>query len=190
MEMNERVSFSGILWHVVYVEPQHERKVIDDIVEDLGFEAYAPMEKRMILKRGRRVEDNRPLFARYIFAGVDPYKQGWQEILDVDGVVDVLGRPPMDIAMLPSCIPGSWVRALQRAEAAGDFDRTMNNASQFNVGEKVTVSEGPFVGMEAVIQEFIAKLKSSTAKKRAKVLMAFMGRMSAVEVDITTLEKM
>lgn len=188
--MAVNVSYSGPLWHVAYVEPRYEREICKDIAKELGFDAYAPVEKRMVTYRGRRVEACRPLFPRYIFVGVDPYKQGWQHLLDVDGVIDVLGRPELLDDRPPSYIPAAWVEAMRRAEAAGVFDRTNVNGSQFKVGERVRVVEGPFTGFEALIQAFIAKVGSTRATKRARLLLAFLGRMSATEIDVTALEKL
>lgn len=181
-------SYSGPLWHVVYVEPRYEADVREDMTK-LGFETYAPMENRWGAVRGRKVIIHRPLFPRYVFAAVDHYRQDWGDLVHVDGVIDVLGRPDNDFAP-PSYVPASWIFAMQKAEQAGVFDRTVNNASKFKVGERVRVEDGPFSGFDAVIQEFIAKLKSATASKRAKVLVAFMGRMSAIEIDVASLGKM
>ena len=187
----ENVSYAGILWHVAYVEPRFEARVTRDVVDELGFEAYAPMERHWAMKRGKRVQVARPLFPRYLFVGVDPYRQGWQALLDVDGVVDVLGRPALDEPdRLPSHVPPSWIAAIRKAEQCGVFDRTKAMPDNFKIGEKIRVSDGPFTGYFAIIQHFIAKLRCTTQRKRARVLVQFMGRMSAVEMDLTQLEKL
>lgn len=188
--MIQNVSFSGPLWHVVYVEPRSEASVVADVGAELGFKVYAPMERHWSIVRGRKVEAARPLFPRYIFAAVDPYKQGWQDILDIEGVIDVLGRPNHNDFALPSYVPSSWIEAMRKAEAAGVFDRTKNNASQFKEGERVRVEEGPFTGFEALIEKFIAKMRSTTARKRAKVLVGFMNQMIAIEIDVAALGKL
>lgn len=51
------------------------------------------------------------------------------------------------------------------------------------------ISEGFFSGYHALVQEFIAKLKSSTASKRAKVAIEYFGRMTAVELPVHALDR-
>jgi len=176
------------LWHVACVQPRAEGRACQDIAK-LGFDAYAPTERRMIVKRGRRVPIATPLFPRYIFVAVDPEQQNWSALLDVDGVIDVLGRRPLD-ERPPSHIPTSWIVAMRRAEFAGVFDRTTVNGSQFKVGERVRVHEGPLAGAEASIQAFIAKVGTTSPIKRAKLLVTFLGRLSHTEIDVTSLEKL
>jgi transcription antitermination factor NusG len=175
----ENLSYSGHLWHVAYVETRCEIDVAEDIHDELGFPVFVPAERIWTVRRGRRVQACSPLFSGYVFPRVDPYREDWQQILGIDGVIDVLGR-----------VPTAWVYAMQKAQDMGVFDRTVANASKFKVGERVRVSDGLFAGFNAIIEEFIAKLRSATASKRAKVLVQFMGRMSAIEMDVTALEKL
>jgi transcription antitermination factor NusG len=186
----ERRSYTGPLWHVVYTDPQAEKRVLHDIAHDLSFEAYTPIERFAKRVRGRLTDIERPFFPRYVFVMVDPYRQEWQRVLDIDGVADVLGQPALGSDGAPSHLPAGCIEAMRHAEECGLFDRTPTSPNKFKVGERVLVSEGPFAGFNAVIEEFIAKLHSATASKRAKVLVEFMGRMSKAEIDLTALEKL
>lgn len=184
MESNQ--CFSSGLWHVCYTEPRAEQRIVADITADLGFEAYMPVERMWVRHRGKRCEMERPVFPRYLFAQVDPHREEWQRLLDVDGVVDVLGRPAIDTAGLPSYVPVPWVEMIRKMEECGVFDRTKTEPDKFKIGEFVRVSDGPFAGMAGKIEGFAAKLKSATAKKRVKLLMDF----CRVELDVTSLEKL
>ena len=155
---------------------------MEGITDALGYPVFCPFEKL----RGKAKPLERPLFQGYVFAGVDPYREDWQPILDVKGVVDLL----MMDADTPGRVPAAWIDVMRHAEAVGEFDRTSVSPSMFEIGELIRVSEGPFAGHKAVIESFIAKLRSAKAKKRAKLLVQFMGRMSAIEMDVTALEKL
>jgi transcription antitermination factor NusG len=176
------ISYHGPLWHVAYTAPRAERRALDGIA-DLGLEGYAPFEKLRPKVAGAAAIE-RPLFARYVLFSRDPHQQDWQPVLDLDGISDVL----MTSDDVPGYVPVSWVHAIRKAEGLGMFDRTTTQPDKFKVGETVRVSDGPFAGHNALITEFIAKLRSATASKRAKVLVSFMGRMSALELPITSLE--
>lgn len=182
-------SYSGPLWHVAYVETRTEIDTAKDIHDTLGFPVFVPAERVWTMRRGRRVQACKPLFEGYIFPCVDPYREDWSRLRGVDGVIDVLGAPA-DREGIPSYVPTAWVDAMRKAQDMGIFDRTTNNASKFMVGETVRISDGPFTGWNAEIQGFIAKMRSATASKRVKLMLAFMGRMSAIEMDVTALEKL
>jgi transcriptional antiterminator NusG len=177
--------FSEALWHVAHVAPRAERDVAEDI-EQLGLEPYVPMEKLIVVRRGRRLDSARALLSSYVFFRRDPHRQAWQDVLDVEGVVDVL----MASQTIPGYIPAAWIEAMRKAEAVGIFDRTTRSPSQFRVGETIRISDGPFEGFNGLIEEFIAKMRSATASKRAKIAVQFMGRITKVDLDLTSIEKL
>jgi transcription antitermination factor NusG len=178
----------GPLWHVAYVEPRLDRQACGDISDDLGFEVYVPAERLWRIVRGRRIIVTKPLFPRYIFVGVG-WDQGWQELLDVRGVIDVLGRPENDHPGHPSIVASDWIAAMRWAETCGHFDHTTNVPNNFQVGEIVRISEGPFARYRAEIVRFSGKRRSAHACKRAKLAMQFMGRILNIEMDVLQLEK-
>lgn len=177
--------YSDQLWHVAYVEPRAEPAVAGEVGR-LGLHVYVPMERIRARRNGYVVDRDRPLLPGYVFAAVDPYRQAWQSLLDCKGVIEVLMQNPDT----PGRVPAAWVTSMQRAEQLGMFDYTTANGSQFQVSEVVRVSDGPFAGLNATIVDFIAKLRGTSATKRARVLIDFMGRLSATELPITSLEKL
>lgn len=178
--------YAGPLWHVVYTEPRAEKDVCASIAKDLGFGTFMPMERFRPQPGADPV--SRPLFQRYSLIEVDPYREDWQAVLAVDGVVDVVRMAGCHD--VPGYVPASWVEAMCKAEAVGMFDRTTILPNHFQLNELVRVSDGPFAGLNATIIEFLAKMRSATASKRAKVLVSFMGRMAQAELPITSLEKL
>lgn len=182
-------SFNGPLWHVAYVETSSEIDTAEAIHDELGFTVFVPAERVWTMKRGRRVQACKPLFEGYIFPCVDPYREDWSALRHIDGVIDVLGAPA-DREGIPSYVPTAWVDAMRKAQDMGVFDRTTPLPDGFKVGETVRISDGPFAGWNAEIQGFVAKMRSATARKRVKLMLAFMGRMCATEVDVTAVEKL
>lgn len=169
-------------WLVAYTAPRAENRAKIGI-EEIGHEVFCPVEKLLVKVRGKMVETGRPLFSRYVF--VRPRAGQWGDVLGVDGVSDILRNN--DAA---STVPGSWIDAMRKAEAYGVFDRTQGSPDPFRLGELVRVSSGPFAGHNVTIEKFIAKLKSTTAKKRAKVLLDFMGQQAKFDIDVCDLEKL
>lgn len=175
-------SWARPIWTVVAAEPRAERDVSVEI-HGAGFGVYLPLERR----RGKpgRPAVSVPLFPGYVFAQVDLDRDDWGALRHLDGVIDLLMA-----GAVPGRVPGAAVEAMMRAEAYGLFDRTTHAPSQFQVGEQVRLSTGPFAGFHAVITEFIGKLRSATASKRAKVLVQFLGRATAMELPVVDMEKL
>jgi transcription antitermination factor NusG len=178
----ERLSYSGLAWLVVATAPRAEKEAAAEIAQ-AGFGVYLPLEKR----RGKpgRPNVSTPLIPRYVFAGVDLYKQDWGVLKHLDGVVDVMANNG-----IPSRVPTAGVEKLWKSEAYGGFDYTQASPSLFAIGETVRIGEGIFTGFNARISKFVAKMRSTSAVKRARVLLEFMGAMREVDLDVCELEKL
>jgi len=171
----------AIAWHVVYTAPQGEVTARNGI-RAIGFDTYLPLERTTKIQRRRRVELERPLFSRYVFVGVR-IQDDWQDLKRVDGVESVLCNND-----LPSRVPQAFIEKLRHMEVMGSFD-FRRGAAPFQIGERVKVSDGPFAGLHAVIEGFTEKLRNVKASRRAKVLLDFLGRQTAMEMDVMALEK-
>ena len=168
-------------WVVCYTEPRGERRAADGMT-GAGTVCFLPMEKF----RGKpgKPPVERPLFPRYLFTKIDDGDE-WGRLMKIDGVLDVLRNNNT-----PMRIPEFQISGLRKAEECGLFDHTTINPNGFAIGEQVRVAEGPFTGFNAEIREFIGKIRSATAIKRARILVNFMGRMTGVEMPVTALEKL
>lgn len=174
---------SGIAWHVAYTAPQAEQAVAEGI-RAAGLEVYLPMSRCNKIVRRRRVEVERPLFSRYVFFGV-PELAPWRNVLDVDGVEDVLRNND-----IPSRVPVAWIDTLRKMEGAGAFDRRPGSHAPFKIGEVVRIGDGPFSGLNATIAAFMTKLRNVHADRRARVLLDFLGRQTAIEIEVVALERL
>jgi transcription antitermination factor NusG len=182
--MTDQISYrSGPAWHVVYTEQRAECEVVRGLSE-VGYDVYLPMERVVVVRRGHKVDMSRPLLPRYAFVAFDPLRDEWGPILNVDGVTDLLSNNGV-----PSRLPAAWIEAIWRSESCGIFDRTKHDPNGFAIGDHIRITEGPFAGHTAVIQAFIAKLRSSTGGKRAKLLMSFLGQQVSMSLDVTKIEK-
>lgn len=179
---------AGPLWHVPFVHTGQEFEVAAAIMSELSFPVFVPRELVWTVRRGIKVKTARPVLPGYIFVEVDPARQDWQRILDIDGVIDILGA--MHDHDVPGYYPAAWIAAWRKMEFIGEFDQTTKIPAGFEVGETVRISDGPFSGYHALIAEFMAKMKSTTARKRAKVLTNYMGRMMTLDLPVTSLEKL
>ena len=174
---------AGPGWHVVEVDEGEADVHLR--LHQAGFATWTPHEKIKATPSRPHLPRYRPLLPGYLFVLFDHRLDAWKRIPDLRGVSQILSNNG-----LPLRVPTAWIEALRYAEKVGEFDRTKVDPDGFKVGETVRIGEGPFVGHNALIQEFIAKMKSTTARKRAKLLFNFLGRMTMLDLPVTGLEKL
>ena len=105
-----------IAWYAVHTRPQAEAKALENLLRQ-GYEAYLPRYRTEIRHARRRQTVLRPLFPRYLFAGIDREAMRWRPILSTVGVSDLVrsGDEPLPVAP-------EIVEALRAQEGAGAFD--------------------------------------------------------------------
>src|SRR6266446_3767615 len=104
-------------WYAVYTQPHAEPKALEHLMRQ-GYSAYLPRYRTKVSHARRRQIVLRPLFPRYLFAGIDRATMPWRPILSTVGVTDVVRAGDE-----PAPVPAEIVAAIRRREEAGDFDR-------------------------------------------------------------------
>lgn len=142
-------------WYAVHTRPQAEAKAMENLLRQ-GNAAYLPRCRTEIRDARRRQIVLRPVFPRYLFAGVDRGVGRWRPILSTHGVSDVVraGDAPMPVA-------AEIIDALRAQEEAGTFDRL---ARPLRLGERVRISAGVF-------EDMIGRLVELREQDRAVVLL-------------------
>lgn len=157
---------SGLRWYVVMTAPARELAAGESI-RDLGYSTFIPMEKRVQRRPNRKPRRyEAPLFSRYVFVEMDINRDEWGELLDADGVIDLLRT-----CNVPRCVPQHKIDALKLADSMGVFDQTQ----PIKVGMSVEITEGPFA-------TFIGKITRARGSERAKVLLNLFG--GEIETDV------
>ena len=104
-------------WYAVYTRPHDETRALDHLLRQ-GYSAYLPRYRTRISHARRHQTVLRPLFPRYLFAGIDRASMRWRPILSTVGVVDVVRAGDE-----PAPVPSEIVAAIREREGAGGFDR-------------------------------------------------------------------
>ena len=78
-----------IRWYAVYTQPHGETKALEHLLRQ-GYSAYLPRYRARISHARRHQTVLRPLFPRYLFAGIDRASMRWRPILSTVGVADVV----------------------------------------------------------------------------------------------------
>ncbi len=158
-----------ISWYAVLTKPQSEAKALDNLLRQ-GYSAYLPYARVQLSHARRRQIALRPLFPRYLFAGLDRSSMPWRPILSTFGVKDLVRAGGE-----PALVPAEVVSELQEREAAGAFDRT-GRSETLHLGDLVRVTSGLF-------EDMIGRLVELRERDRVVVLLDFLGR--TVKAELT-----
>jgi transcriptional antiterminator RfaH len=104
----------------------------------------------------------RPLFPRYLFAGIDRATMPWRPILSTVGVTDVVRAGDE-----PAAVPAE-IAAIRERETTGALDR-LDSRQLLRLGELVCVTTGAF-------EDMVGRLVELRDQDRIVVLLELLGR--------------
>ena len=153
-------------WYAVHTHPRKEALALENLQRQ-GFESYLPLLHVQKVRRGKAVMVDEPMFPRYLFVRLDSSAQGrsWAPIRSTLGVrtlVQFGGRPAK---VQPELI--DWLR---------DREEHFDPLHLFSPGDAVTVTEGPFKGLEALYQ-------GVDGEHRALILLEILSKPVRVTLD-------
>ena len=151
-----------IRWYAVFTHPHGETRALEHLLRQ-GYSAYLPRYRTRVSHARRRHVVLRPLFPRYLFAGIDRASMRWRPILSTFGVADVVRAGDE-----PAAVPSQIVATIRAREEAGDFDR-LKPQQLLHLGELVRVTTGAFEDMVGMLVEL-------RDQDRIVVLLEWLGR--------------
>jgi transcriptional antiterminator NusG len=184
-------------WFVVHSYAGYENKVKSNLetraqtldVEDYIFQVEVPTEEVTEIKNGQRKMVQRKVLPGYILVRMELNDASWAAVRNTPGVTGFVGatsKPsPLSINDVLKFLapqaekqakpePGKKA-AQQAAKPAVEVD--------FEVGESVTVMDGPFATLPATISEV------SADSQKLKVLVSIFGRETPVELSFNQVSK-
>ena len=135
-----------IHWYAVYTQPHAEAKAMEHLLRQ-DFSAYLPRYRTWVSHARRRQVVLRPLFPRYLFAGVDRAFMPWRPLLSTIGVTDVVRAGEE-----PTAVPPEVLAVIREREELGAFDR-LDPKQSLSLGGQVRVTAGAFEDMVSGLVE-------------------------------------
>jgi transcriptional antiterminator NusG len=189
-------------WYVIHSYAGYENKVkanLETRVQNLGLEDYifqveVPTEQVTEIKNGQRKNVQRKVLPGYILVRMDLNDESWGAVRNTPGVTGFVGatsRPsPLSIDDVVKFLVPAEQQQKKPATAAGDSSASSADTLvkptievDFEVGESVTVMDGPFATLPASISEVNAE------QQKLKVLVSIFGRETPVELAFTQVAK-
>ena len=160
-------------WYLIHTKIRQERLALDNL-ERQGFACFLPLIRAEKLRRGALQVVQEPLFPRYLFIrlGTGLESQSWAPIRSTVGVSRLV-----TFGQIPAKIEDTLVDALRaQSEASKVVLR------HFEPGEQVVVTDGPFVGVEAIYH-------MADAEGRVMVLLNILSKQVKMSVPPASIRK-
>jgi transcription termination/antitermination protein NusG len=186
-------------WYVVHSYAGYENKVKANLetrvqtldVEDYIFQVEVPTEEVTEIKNGQRKQVQRKVLPGYILVRMDLNDASWSAVRNTPGVTGFVGatsRPsPLTLDEVLKFLaprvaqPKVPVGAGKHAGGIGGAKPAIE--VDFEVGESVTVMDGPFATLPATINEV------NVDAQKLKVLVSIFGRETPVELSFSQVAK-
>jgi transcriptional antiterminator RfaH len=160
-------------WYLIHTKIRQERVALENL-ERQGFECFLPLIRAEKLRRGALQVVQEALFPRYLFIrlSTDLESQSWSPIHSTTGVSRLV-----TFGQAPGKISDELVTELRTQTASEDVQ-----LRHFEPGEQVVVTDGPFVGLEAIYQ-------MADAEDRVMVLLDILSKQVKLSVPPAHLRK-
>jgi transcriptional antiterminator NusG len=181
-------------WYVIHSYAGYENKVKTNLesritsldMEDYIFQIEVPTEEVTEIKNGKRTQVNRKKLPGYLLVRMDLNDESWGAVRNTPGVTGFVGatsKPsPLSIdEVVNLLVPAVTEKPAAAAEAAPAASATA--VVEFEVGESVTVMDGPFATLPATINEI------NPEQQKLQVLVSIFGRETPVELSFTQVSK-
>ncbi|MEV0281384.1 transcription termination/antitermination protein NusG [Streptomyces sp. NPDC050610] len=187
-------------WYVIHTYAGYENRVKTNLeqravslnVEDYIFQAEVPQEEVVQIKNGDRRTVRQNKLPGYVLVRMDLTNESWGVVRNTPGVTGFVGNAydpyPLTLDEIVKMLaPEAEEKAAREAaEAEGKPAPSRKVEVQvldFEVGDSVTVTDGPFATLQATINEINAD------SKKVKGLVEIFGRETPVELSFDQIQK-
>jgi transcriptional antiterminator NusG len=174
-------------WYVVHSYAGYENKVKTNLesriasldMEDYIFQVEVPTEEVTEVKNGKRQQVQRKVFPGYILVRMDLNDESWGAVRNTPGVTGFVGATSRPSPLSLDEVVKILAPTTDRKKASTPQVKVVD----FEVGESVTVMDGPFATLPATISEI------SPDAQKLKVLVSIFGRETPVELSFNQVSK-
>ena len=173
-------------WYVVNTYSGHEKKVKEKLemraesmdMKDYIFRVVVPEQTEVEVKDGVQKEKTKKLFPGYILVEMVMSDEAWYVVRNTPGVTGFIGSSGKGAKPIP--LSPEEVKKF----IADEEEMTKPINSNVEVGDTVTIIDGPFKGMYGKIES------EDKENEKLTVLIDLFGQETPVEVDLLQVSKM
>jgi transcription termination/antitermination protein NusG len=190
-------------WYVIHTYAGYENRVKTNLeqravslnVEDFIFQAEVPQEEVVQIKNGDRRTVRQNKLPGYVLVRMDLTNESWGVVRNTPGVTGFVGNAydpyPLTLDEIVKMLAPEAEEKAAKAAATDEEGKPVAGAGRkvevqvldFEVGDAVTVTDGPFATLQATINEINAD------SKKVKGLVEIFGRETPVELSFDQIQK-
>lgn len=180
-------------WYVIHSYSGHENRVKTQLLtrtetqdmEDYIFQVEVPMEDATEVKNGQKKIVRRVRIPGYVYVRMDLTEASWRVVRDTPGVTGFVGNStdpvPLSFDEIYSLLaPSVNLPEKKKSSSSKAKDKAI---PAFEVGESVTVMDGPFETMPATIADI------DNTNQKLRVLVSIFGRKTPLELGFEQVAK-
>jgi transcriptional antiterminator NusG len=184
-------------WYVVHSYAGYENKVKTNLetriqtldMEDFIFQVEVPTEEVTEIKNGQRKQVQRKVLPGYILVRMELNDASWSAVRNTPGVTGFVGATSKPSPLTLDDVLKFLLPQVEQDTAKQEGGKKSAASAKptvevdFEIGESVTVMDGPFATLPATISEVNAD------GQKLKVLVSIFGRETPVELSFTQVSK-
>ncbi|MEU7467130.1 transcription termination/antitermination protein NusG [Streptomyces sp. NPDC044984] len=187
-------------WYVIHTYAGYENRVKTNLeqravslnVEEYIFQAEVPQEEVVQIKNGDRKTIKQNKLPGYVLVRMDLTNESWGVVRNTPGVTGFVGNAydpyPLTLDEIVKMLaPEAEEKAAREAAEAEGKPAPQRKVEvqvlDFEVGDSVTVTDGPFATLQATINEI------NPDSKKVKGLVEIFGRETPVELSFDQIQK-
>ena len=179
----EKTESDGRAWYVIHSYSGYENKVkanLEQRIESMGmqdkiFQVVVPTEEEIEVRDGQRRITEKKIFPGYILVEMRMTDDSWYAVRNTPGVTGFVGMGKKPTPLRPEEVQ----RIMKRMEEEAPKIKVT-----FRPGQRVRIIDGPFTDFVGSVDDI------DMDKSKVRVLVAFFGRDTPVELDFLQVEKM
>lgn len=185
-------------WYVIHTYAGYENRVKSNLeqravslnVEDYIYQAEVPQEEVVQIKNGDRRTVRQNKLPGYVLVRMDLTNESWGVVRNTPGVTGFVGNAydpyPLTLDEVTKMLAPEveeQAAAAEGGEGAAPKRKVEVQVLDFEVGDSVTVTDGPFATLQATINEI------NPDSKKVKGLVEIFGRETPVELSFDQIQK-
>ncbi|MFF4210684.1 transcription termination/antitermination protein NusG [Streptomyces sp. NPDC001796] len=187
-------------WYVIHTYAGYEKRVKANLeqravtlnVEEYIYQAEVPEEEIVQIKNGERKTVKQNKLPGYVLVRMDLTNESWGVVRNTPGVTGFVGNAydpyPLSLdEVVKMLAPEAEAKAAREAAEAEGKPAPQRKVEvqvlDFEVGDSVTVTDGPFATLQATINEI------NPDSKKVKGLVEIFGRETPVELSFDQIQK-
>jgi transcriptional antiterminator NusG len=183
-------------WYVIHSYAGYENRVKANLenriqslnMEDFIFQVEVPMEEVTEIKNAQKKLVRRVRIPGYVLVRMELTDESWGAVRHTPGVTGFVGHTHQPVPLTQDEVVSMLAPVLEAPKEAGKPAQQAASAKapvevDFEVGESVTVTDGPFDTLPATISEI------NVEAQKLKVLVSIFGRETPVELSFNQVAK-